>query len=113
MIGQICWSRSTSFWFRTRHDDRVLIRAENPAHSQYTRIFCARQGGSSENVSKTARSNGSCSLHLLAGLAAFEAVANSPTTGLDRGMERLVITRSCLEALTPWFGTAIYEHGFN
>ncbi len=94
------------------HDDHALIRAENPVHSQYTGLVCARQGGSSENVSKTAWSNGSCNLRLPAGLAAYEAVTTmvtgpSPAAGLERWDEA-----PCHNAFMSRGSDALVRHSY-
>ncbi|KAL0149886.1 hypothetical protein M9458_054817, partial [Cirrhinus mrigala] len=92
------------------HDDRALIRAENPVHSQYTDLVRARQGGSSEDVSETAWSDGSCSLRLSAGFAAYEAVIAvvtrpNPAAGVERREEA-----PCYNAFVPRGTGALVRH---
>ncbi|KAL0146542.1 hypothetical protein M9458_058173 [Cirrhinus mrigala] len=94
------------------HDDRALIRAENPVHSQYTDLVRARQGGSSEEVSETPWSDGSCSLRLSAGFAAYEGVTAvvtrpNPAAGVERREEA-----PCYNAFVPRGTCALVRHSY-
>ncbi|KAL0168850.1 hypothetical protein M9458_037072, partial [Cirrhinus mrigala] len=71
-----------------------------------------QQGGSSEDVSETAWSDGSCSLRLSAGFAAYEAVTAvvtrpNPAAGVERREEA-----PCYNAFVPCGTGALVRHSY-